>query len=122
MRGTLLVHGLCLAREGNPCVHRLLHFPQHQQQPRREAPRPAKGGAAAVDAGGSAAVCEQRDLPCKERQSPCTSKVPRIDARSSPNLDYKQSQHRLLPVFEYGNQPAIQGDNEETNDTNKTRW
>ncbi len=57
IRGLPLVHRHCPTRMGNPCMRGLLlHSPRHQQQLRRGAPRPAEGGAAAVDAGGSAAA------------------------------------------------------------------
>ena len=53
IRGLPLVHRHCPTRMGNPCMRGLLlHSPRHQQQLRRGAPRPAEGGAAAVDAGG----------------------------------------------------------------------
>ncbi len=90
MRGSFLVHGLCLAHAGSPCV----------QQPRLRRGA-ALRAAAAVDAGEKCGSLWTQGVPLRARQSPCTSKVPRMDARKSLNLDYKESQPRLLPNFEY---------------------
>ena len=70
---------------------RLLHSPRHQQQLRRGAPRPAEGGAAAVDAeGSSAAAHASKDFPCTwgNAGARAGARVYACRAGSPANLNY----------------------------------
>ena len=49
-----------------PVLHILLHFPQHQQQQPRLRQGAALRPTAAVDAWGSAPVCDRKDFPCTQ--------------------------------------------------------